>query len=39
MTLFLQQEESTIYDPQGRRVLTPQRGGLYVKDGKKYIYR
>ncbi|MBR5061703.1 MAG: hypothetical protein IKX24_06125, partial [Prevotella sp.] len=28
----------TIYDLQGRRVLTPQRGGLYIRGGKKFIY-
>ena len=28
-----------IYDLQGRRVLTPQRGGLYIRGGKKFIYR
>lgn len=39
MTLFPQQEESTIYDLQGRRVLTPQRGGLYIRGGRKFVCR
>lgn len=28
-----------IYDMQGRRVPVPQQGHLYVRDGKKFIYR
>lgn len=31
--------DGTVYDIQGRRVQAPQRGGLYVKGGKKFIYR
>jgi hypothetical protein len=30
---------NAVYDLQGRRVQTPQRGGLYIKDGRKLIYR
>lgn len=30
--------DGTVYDLQGRRVLTPQRGGLYIRGGKKIIY-
>ncbi|MBQ5983161.1 MAG: leucine-rich repeat domain-containing protein [Prevotella sp.] len=32
-------DNAVIYDLQGRKVLTPQRGRLYIKNGKKYIYR
>jgi len=28
-----------IYDLQGRRVVSPQRGGLYIRDGRKFILR
>lgn len=28
-----------IYDLLGRRVTSPQRGHIYIKDGKKYIYQ
>lgn len=28
-----------IYDLQGRRVQAPQRGGLYIRGGKKLIYK
>ena len=28
-----------IYDLQGRRVQTPQRGGLYIQGGRKFIFR
>lgn len=31
--------EHDVYDLQGRRVLTPQRGGLYIQGGKKLIYK
>ncbi len=30
---------NAIYDLQGRRVNTPQRGGLYIQGGKKFIFR
>ncbi|MBR1732420.1 MAG: glycoside hydrolase family 16 protein, partial [Alloprevotella sp.] len=29
--------DNAIYDLQGRRVSTPQRGGLYIRNGKKFI--
>ncbi len=29
----------TIYDLQGRKVITPVKGGIYIKDGKKFIAR
>ena len=28
-----------VYDLQGRRMQKPQRGGLYIKDGKKFIQK
>ena len=28
-----------IYDLQGRKVITPVKGGIYIKDGKKFIAR
>ena len=31
--------DAAIYDLQGRMVQTPQRGGLYIQSGKKFIYR
>ncbi|MBQ6210549.1 MAG: hypothetical protein IJK42_12390 [Prevotella sp.] len=31
--------DGTVYDLQGRRVQAPQRDGLYVTGGKKFIYR
>ena len=31
--------DGTVYDLQGRRVQAPQRDGLYVAGGKKFIYR
>jgi len=39
MTLFPQQEESTIYDLLGRSVQTQRRGGLYIQNGKKFIQK
>ncbi|MBQ6210548.1 MAG: hypothetical protein IJK42_12385 [Prevotella sp.] len=30
---------NAVFDLQGRRVQVPQRGGLYIKDGKKFIHR
>lgn len=32
-------DDETIYDLQGRRVTTPQKNGLYIKNGKKYVAR
>ena len=37
--VFARNVEQEVYDLQGRRVQTSQRGSLYVKGGKKYIYR
>ena len=31
--------DAAIYDLQGRKVQTPQRGGLYIQGGRKFIYR
>lgn len=39
MTLFPQQEESTIYDLLGRSVQTQRRGGLYIQNGMKFIQK
>jgi hypothetical protein len=33
------QTQDSIYDLQGRRVLTPQKGGLYIVNGKKTVIR
>lgn len=33
------EKSGIIYDLQGRKVETPQAGGLYMKNGKKFIYR
>ena len=30
--------EEIWYDLQGRRIKTPQRRGIYIKNGKKYLY-
>lgn len=30
--------DAPIYDLSGRRVKTPQRGGLYIQNGKKVIF-
>ncbi|MBQ2131291.1 MAG: hypothetical protein II431_08110, partial [Prevotella sp.] len=32
-------DDETVYDLQGRIVTTPQRNGLYIKNGKKFIAR
>lgn len=32
-----EQDNGYMYDLQGRRIATPQRGHIYIKDGKKYI--
>jgi hypothetical protein len=32
-------DDGVIYDLQGRKVTTPQKGGLYIKNGKKFVYR
>jgi hypothetical protein len=32
-------KSQTIYDLQGRRVVTPQKRGLYIINGKKVIVR
>ena len=32
-------DNEAIYDLQGRKVTTPQKNGLYIKDGKKFIFR
>lgn len=32
-------KSQAIYDLQGRRVVNPQRGGLYIRDGRKFILR
>ena len=29
----------SIYDLQGRRVLEPKKGGIYIKNGKKYFVK
>lgn len=31
------EEESIVYDLQGRRVIEPQKGAIYIKNGKKFI--
>ena len=31
--------DETVYDLQGRRVQTPQPGGLYIRSGRKFIFR
>ena len=31
--------DDIIYDLQGRKVTTPQKNGLYIKNGKKFIAR
>ncbi len=31
------EDDAAIYDIQGRRVLTPLKGGLYIQNGKKFI--
>ena len=31
--------DAAIYDLQGRKVQTPQRSGLYIQGGRKFIYR
>lgn len=33
------EKDGAIYDLQGRKVTTPQRNGLYIKNGKKYIFK
>lgn len=33
------EKDAVIYDLQGRMVTTPQRNGLYIKNGKKYIFK
>ncbi|MBQ5378555.1 MAG: hypothetical protein IIU48_08560, partial [Prevotella sp.] len=33
------ESNQAIYDLQGRRVTTPQKNGLYIKNGKKFIAR
>jgi hypothetical protein len=30
---------NAVYDLQGRRVQKPQRGGLYIQGGKKFIQK
>lgn len=37
--VFVRNVEREVYDLQGRRVLTPQLGGLYIQGGKKFIFR
>ena len=32
-------KDAIIYDLQGRRVTTPQKNGLYIKNGKKYLMK
>ena len=32
-------KDAIIYDLQGRRVTTPQKNGLYIKNGKKFVAR
>ncbi len=32
-------DDAPIYDLSGRRVLAPAKGGIYVKDGKKFIVK
>lgn len=36
----IQSEEQALplYDLMGRQVMTPQKGGVYIKDGKKFVY-
>ena len=36
-TLNNKDNKSNLYDLQGRRVTTPQLGGLYVRNGQKYL--
>ena len=31
-------EDNNAYDLQGRRIMTPQRGGIYIQNGKKIIH-
>ena len=31
--------DDAIYDLQGRRVITPQKKGIYIRGGKKFIMR
>ena len=31
--------DNAVYDLQGRRVLEPKKGGIYIKNGKKYFVR
>lgn len=32
-------KDAAIYDLQGRKVTTPQKNGLYIKNGKKFLYK
>ena len=32
-------KDAIIYDLQGRRGTTPQKNGLYIKNGKKYLMK
>lgn len=32
-------DAESLYDLQGRKITTPQKGGLYIKNGKKFVYR
>ena len=34
-----ERNDDAIYDLQGRRVTTPQRKGIYIRNGKKYFVR
>lgn len=34
-----QMDQDAIYDLQGRRITTPQRKGIYIQNGKKFVVR
>lgn len=38
-TIIERESDGTMYDLMGRRITSPQRGMIYIKDGKKYLYK
>ena len=36
-TMYDENTEDMIFDLQGRRVLETEKGGIYIKGGKKFI--
>lgn len=39
MENFESEADNVIYDLQGRKVLKPTKGGIYIKNGKKYLVK